>query len=305
VTIDQSFIYQFQNNLELALQKMQSRLLSTVSVGTYQGEQTAPVEYLQPIEAQEITSRNEQRNPVDTAYERRWLKPRSFDWGAREHHLDKLKSAMMSPTSQLSLEATAGLQRRIDKLIAGSFYSTALTGKVGDETKVFDTNNVVAVDTGAGAATTLNLEKLRAGLSLLVNNQVQLGSEPVYLYATIRDVQALQRDVEANFGGNAANNMFASLYSTGTVTVEGVNIVIDTDTTNIPLDGSGYRRLPLYTSKGMHYGYFGNGAIRVDVTRPTHLRGYMDTFDVYAQMAGNATRIDEKRVIEVKCTVPV
>jgi len=68
VTIDQSFIYQFQNNLELALQKMQSRLLSTVSVGTYQGEQTAPVEYLQPIEAQEITSRNEQRNPVDTAY---------------------------------------------------------------------------------------------------------------------------------------------------------------------------------------------------------------------------------------------
>jgi hypothetical protein len=67
-------------------------------------------------------------------------------------------------------------------------------------------------------------------------------------------------------------------------------------TERLPVDGSGFRRLPVWVKSGMHFGKWGSP--RVDIREDTTLKGY--PWRVYSFETCNATRRDPKKVVEIK-----
>jgi hypothetical protein len=282
-------VQEFTHNVQLTAQQKTSRLQSAVMTGNHTGEKAAIVDQYLPIEAIEVTSRYTPIVPQDIQNDRRWVSPRDFriaDWVDK---FDELR-LLNDPKSHYVTDTVAGLNRRIDRTIIEGIFNDNLTGKSGTTATSFPSSQQIAAN--FATTTTLTVAKLIEGLRILEENEVDIEGEPVFCIISAKQHANLLNEIQVV---NSDYNSTKVLTNGKVTSFLGINFI---RSQLLPVDGSSYRRVPLFVKSGVHYGEFGGG-IKVDVRERADLEGL--PWQVYARITHGATRTEEKKVVEIKC----
>jgi len=282
----------FTTNVELLLCQKTSRFGGAVATGGYSGEAAQVVKQFGEVEFTEKTTRHDDTNFSDIQHKQRWIFPSDFDLALPVDREDELKM-LDSPLSPYALAMRAAWNRKKDAVVSAAFFASAKTGKNGSTSTAFDTaNQVVAVAAGASAATGLNLEKLIQAKEIFVGNEYEDdGENELYMAIGKKQLSNLLRSFEV---GSADHNDVKALVAGEVNQFMGFTFI---KYQSLPTDANGYRRCPVWTRSGIHLGTWNDLTTRIG-ERPD--KKYLTQVFMKGSIA--ATRTQEKRVVEVKCS---
>lgn len=284
------YVQQFSSNIELKLQQKDSRLRSLVASGSHYGEQASPVDFVGPIEMSEVTAKFGPIGRTDSVLTRRWVDPVSSDLNQMLDSFDKLK-LLTDPSSTYVQNAVNAAKRKQDRQIIEAFFADAKTGKTGSETTSFLPGNVIPVNHGASANVGLSVPKLIEGKKILMAAEVDIESDPIYCALTAEQHANLLFEIQ----------IISSQYNSTPVLVNGmlkswhgINFV---HSELLAVDGSSYRRVPMWAKSGMYLGTWAD--MSPDISQRKDLTGH--PWQAYIKQTVGATRLDEQKVVEIKC----
>lgn len=290
INLPSHYVQQYANNLQLLLQQKNSRFSDKVMRGSHTGEQAAVVDQVAKIEMQTPAGRFAPIGRVDAAVDRRWVAPEDFDLPQLVDSFDKLR-LLLDPQSTFVQNGVAAVNRRYDRSIIAAFFAASLTGKTGTTSTSFLSANQVAVTMGAAAATGLNFKKLREAKRILMAYDLDIENEEIFFSVTAKQHDEL-----------LAESQIVSLdYQDKPVLVDGkitrvLGMTLVHSELNV-VDGSSYRRIPVWAKSGMHLGEWGSQV--TDIAQRKDLSGL--PWQIYQKLTCGATRLDEKKVVEIKC----
>ncbi len=289
----QLYTKQYATSVELALQIKDSRLATRFMQGSHTGEMASPIDRILPVEAREVTDRFAPIGREEKEYVRRWIRPRSFDLPLLLDSFDELKTSN-DPKSAIVETHRAAFERKRDAVCVDAFFGDALIGKDGTQVESWSSfsGQVVGVTVGSGSATGMNVAKLRAARKILKKNKVDFNAEEVFIgiNAEADDDfldEAMIVSKEYNIDAPKVNSQGMIERFMGFTFVPFEDFLVD---------GSGYRRLPVWVRSGMHFGNW--GSMTVDIGQDKTLKGY--PWRIYGYGTFNATRRDPLKVVEVK-----
>lgn len=285
------FVQQYTTNVQLLLQQKGSKLRGTVMEGKHTGKAAVPVDQFGAVTARKRTTRYAPLTPANTPTDRRWVYPVDYDWNDLIDNADKLRM-LIDPQSHYVTDALYAMGRAMDDEIISALFGDAKTGEAGGTTTSFLSGNQVAVNFGAGAACGLTVAKLKEARRLLMANEVDFDTETPYIAVTAKqDYDLLQEAQVVNMD-----------YNTRPVLVDGrIQSFLGfkfIDIQRLSLDGSSYRRIPVWVKSGMHLGMWED--VKTDVRQRGDLEGL--PWQVYAYGTFGATRLEEKKIVEIKCS---
>ena len=293
------FVQAYSTNVMMLLQQKGGKLASTVSQGSYTGKAAKAVEQVGLVTAVKNLSRHADTPLISTPSDARWVYPNDYDWADLIDNQDKLRM-LIDPQGPYTQNAINALRRAQDEEILMAFFASANTGENGTVSTAFPSGQQVGVNVG-GTNSNLNVAKLRAARKLLMAAGVDLESEAINCAITASDHDALLNEIQ-----------IASLdFNSQPVMVDGqvrrflgINFipVEFSDTTSYPqasaaLVSGGVRSVPVWVSSGMHMGMWND--IQTSVDRRPDKR---NSVQVYATTTIGATRIEEKRVVQIATT---
>lgn len=291
------YVQQFSSTINLLLQQMNSRLSDKVTVGDHIGDKASPVDQIGKVEMQDVTSRFSEMNRIDAPLTRRWVFPISSDLPQLMDRFDELK-ILSDPRSKYVMNAINAANRRRDRHIITAFFADALTGPSAGTTETFGTTLTtaggqnVSVGTG-GAASNMNVAKLREGKRRLMEADVDIDNEQIYCAITSKEHDALLNEIQ----------VVSTDFNDKPVLVEGrVRRFLGIELIHTQLLGTGTddaagtsTMCPMWVKNGMHYGNW--QSVVTDVDRRKDLQGL--PWQVYLMMTGGATRLEKERIIRV------
>lgn len=290
VNVPEHFYTQFATIIKLKLQQP-GRLRDTVTVGTHSGEKASPVDQVGAIEMQEVTGRFKPMGRVDSPLDRRWVYPTGYDLPQLIDTFDKLQ-LLLDPTSTYVANAMMAAERTFDRLILAAARGTNKTGKEGQTSTVLPNAQKIGVAFGASGNVGLTAEKIIEGKTRLMEANVDLDNDPIYLPIGARQHGNLLREIR----------IVSKDFNDEPVLVEGkvkrwlgVNF-IHTELNEV---AGGNIMLPMYAKSGMHLGIWED--IMTDVDQRKDLQGL--PFQAYVKLMAGATRTEEKKIIEIACAV--
>jgi Phage capsid protein len=287
------YVQQYTTNIALLAQQKGSRLASSMTIGSYVGKQGVPVEQFAPTVAVKRTTRYPTLTPADTQTDRRWVFPSDYDWNDLIDSIDKLRM-LIDPQSSYVVNGTAAMERAKDDEIIAAYFGTAKTGTDGSTSTTFPASQQVSASEGAASATGLNVEKLKAGIQILLANEAwdPSSGERITCVITAKQNRNLMDEVQMI---NADYNGERAVVNDGFVTQWGKVDFIHSE--RLPVNGSTQTRVPMYTKTGMHLGIWND--INSDVSQRKDLGGL--PYQVYLYGTFGSTRIEEKKVVELPC----
>lgn len=283
---------EYSTNLELLSQQKTPRLADKVVMQSASGNKAFRM--VSQIDATEAVARTTRAQPamnIDVSHTGRWVYPQTFDWGKVIDDIDLLQTNI-SPQGAYVQSAVAAMNRKADDLFVAAFFGTASTGETGSGTTSFDSGNVVAVTEGAGSATGLNVDKLRAAQEILLSNDVDIEMEDIFIGVAPRqhdDLLALTQVVSTDFNNRPV------LVDGKVRQFLGMNFFISN---RLSVDGDSYRRLPVWVRSGM-----GKGSWK-EVSGLIRNRSDLQGNPLYAEasMMCGYTRLEEAKCVEIKCS---
>ena len=287
------FVQQYTTNVQLLSQQIGSRLINSVTIGSYTGKAGVPVEQFAATVASKRTTRYPALTPVETSADRRWVYPVDYDWNDLIDNIDKLRM-LIDPQSHYVSNATAAMNRAMDDEIINAYFGTSKTGVDGATSTTFLSANQVSASEGSSAATGMNVEKLKAGIQLLLANEAwdPSSGERLTCVITAKQNRNLMDEVQLI---NADYNGERAVVNDGFVMNWGKIDFIHSE--RLSNNGSTQRRCPLYVKSAMHLGKWQD--ISTDVSRRKDLAGL--PYQVYVYGTFGATRIEEKKIVEIPC----
>lgn len=282
------YVNQYSTILQALLQQMDARFRPYVMTGSHVGNGAAAVDQYGAIEAYQPVGRNAPLTGQDVSADRRWVYPNDREIVRWVNHYDKLRM-LIDPTSEFMRGVAAGMARAEDDIIVSAFFASANTGVSGGTSTSFPAAQQVGVNVG-GTASGLNVDKLLNAKRILAANHVD-PSEEVYCAVSARQVEDLLKQAQV------VSSDFNSVkpLTDGKVTrFLGINFI---PSERLDTDGSSYRRVPLWVKSGMHFGIWGD--TQNDLTQRKDLSG--QPWQLYSRFTKGATRIEEGRVVEIKC----
>jgi len=290
VNIPNHYAQEFATNIELLLQQKGSKLRSLVTSGSYIGEQASPVDQIGAVEMQEVSGRFEAMGRVDAATDRRWVLPQDFDLPQLIDSFDKLR-LLTDPESAYVQNAVMAAGRKMDDIIIEALFGAAKTGKSGSTSTTFPAGNQIAVDYGASGNVGLTVAKLRQARKLLKAAEVDMDMEMITCIVSAEQEDNLLAEAQ----------VISLDYNEKPVLVDGkLNSFLGMNfihSERLDVDGSSYRRVPVFAKSGMHLGIWND--ITTDISQRKDLKGL--PFQSYVYMTAGATRIEEEKIIEIKC----
>lgn len=287
------YAQQYKGNLQLLLQQRGSRLRGTVTeAGDYFGNQSAPVDQIGSVEADPVTGRFQPIQGKDIPNDRRWVFPQDFDLPLFVDTFDKLR-LVTDPTSTYSIAAANGMGRKIDDVIIGGIFGVNKTGTNGGTTVNFPAGQQVSASLGAAAATGLNVAKLKKAEEMLLQAEVDLDNDTLYMPISAKQNTDLLNEIQVINGDYTS--LGASVTNGKVMRYGAFNFV---HSERLPVNGSGYRRCPAYMKSGVHLAIWSD-ATRVDISQRKDLKGM--PYQLYTWMTMDSTRLEEKRIVEIPC----
>lgn len=302
INIPTHYVSQFSTNVALLLQQRGSKLRDTVTQGSYSGKQASPVDQIGAVAAQRVVGRFQPMGRVDAATDRRWVFPNDYDLPQLIDTFDKLR-LITDPMSVYPTNAMYAMGRAMDDEIIAAYFADAKTGETGATTTSFGTVVTttagglnVAVNTG-GAASGLNVAKLREGKRSLMASEVDLDNDPLVCVVKSTQHDNLLGEVQVvsgDFGWKdqpvlkegrlerflGINFKHCERLATGTDDQSGTSTMV-----------------PLYARSGMHLGIWND--IQNTVSQRHDLQG--EPYQCYSLGTFGATRIEEAKVRRIWC----
>jgi len=290
IQIDTAFVQQYRANVDLLLQQKGSKLEGLCRIETG----TAEYEYFDRIgatEANEVIGRHTDTPLNNTPHDRRRVGLRDFDWADLIDRKDKLR-LLLDPTSAYTRNAAYALGRKKDDVIIEAAFGVAHIGKTGNQTVAFPSSQQIAVDyveDGSPTNSGLTLEKLRAANQLFQENEVD-DDEEKFIIVTAQQLNELLRETEVT---SADYNTVRALVDGKINHFMGFNFV---RSQRLLTDANGYRRVIAMT-RGAILLYKGED-LYVDIGPRRDKR---NSTQVYVSGSWDAVRMEEERVVEIKC----
>jgi hypothetical protein len=283
------FVQQYSTNIQLLLQQKGSKLRDAVTVNSYVGKAAKAVEQVGAVEPVKNQSRHSDTPLISTPADARWVYPNDYDWADLIDDQDKLRM-LIDPTSSYVQNGVYALGRAQDKEIIAAIFGSSNTGENGSTAVAFPSAQQVAVDAGSSAATGLNIAKLRAAKKLLMAANVDIDNDPLYVAITAAEHDALLNEAQVISLDYNAKPVLVDGKVTSFMGFEFIHTEL------LTTDASGYRRIPVWAKSGMHLGMWNDIKTSID-RRPDKRNAYQ----VYVTGTYGATRLEEKKVVEIKC----
>lgn len=284
------YAQQFATNIALLLQQKGSRLRMAVTEKSYVGEQASPVDQVGAVEMQEVVGRFAQMGRIDATLDRRWVLPSSFDLPQLIDSFDLLKM-IVDPKSSYVENAVNAAGRQFDRLIIAAATGTCQTGKTGSTGTVLPAGQKVSISFGAGGNTNLTVAKLKETVRLMLANEVDLATDPLFMPLTASQHDSLLNEIQVV---NKDYNRDAVLVEGKITRFMGINFL---HTELLTTSAASTRVVPCWAKSGMHLGIWGD--IQTDVAQRKDIQSL--PWQVYVKMTAGATRIEEKKVVQVTC----
>lgn len=282
-------VQQYTTNVQLLVQQKGSRLRNTVMIGQHFGKAAVAVDQYAAVSASKVTSRYQPLVPFDTQNDRRWVYPTDYHWNDMIDTFDQLR-LLNDPTNAYVQTAVYAMGRAMDGEIISALFADAKTGESGGTTTSFLSANQIAVTYGASAATGLNVAKLIRAKKILMGYDLD-EDEQLFCIITSAQHENLLNEIQVV---NADYNTRPVLVDGKLTSFLGINFV---HSELLPVNGSSYRRVPVYAKSGMHLGIWNDIMTRIDERKDLSSIPYQ----VYAKGTFGATRTEEKKVIEIVC----
>ncbi len=287
----------YQASLKLALQDKGGKLLPTVAMGPdVKGfENAVIVDRLGAIEAQQVSGTLQDKTYANNTTERRWVTPVPYDLPQTMDHFEALKM-LSDPASKWVENGRRGISRAWDNEITAAFWRTCKSGQNGGSTIAFGSGasagQVIAVNyDGGGANTSLTVAKLKEAYRIFLANEVDLEMTQLTCAITANDALSLLNEaqyISGDFGRPVLDDGKLKSFM-------GFNFV---HFQRPELDGSGYRRIPVYTKETIEFR--AAEMLYTSVNKLTNKRG--EPWEAYLMSTFGAARTDEKLLVEIKCT---
>lgn len=311
--ITTSMVKQFSDNLGLVAQQQGSRLRNAVQLEAGKVGEEYFMDKIGKTNAQKVTSRHADSPLIETPHERRRVTPTDYDWGDMVDSFDMLRVIIADPASAYVTTGGMALGRAIDEEILSACYGTAYLGKDGSTSAEWDTSDsnvgsdvsIVAVNstkhTGAAAADTgLSVAKLIEARGKLMKNEVlnynEGGISDVYCVCTHRQIENLLASTEVN---SIDYNAVRALVEGQVHHYMGFNFIQTELVPTATVSGVGTvtcDRVLVFQRNALGLCIWNDINARIEERADKRFSLY-----AYAKMTIGATRLDEKRMVEIQC----
>jgi hypothetical protein len=290
--ITTAFTQQYGANMLQRAQQKGSRLRNAVTVETGVGSDYY-FDYVGTVEAQTINTRHGDSPLNSTPTSRRRVDLVGRDTGDLIDKIDKVQM-LADPTSPFIMAHGSAMGRAMDDVIIGNALATAKAGVDGSLAVPFPASNVVGVNswkygTGSGNAG-LTISKLIEARSILVAAEGIEDGEMLYFGCAQKQIANLLSTTEATSGDYAE---VKALVRGEINTYMGFEFI---RTERFQTDANGYRRNIAWSKSGLGL------AIGADITSEVAPRpDKRFSWYAYFMMFIGSTRLEEEKVVEVKC----
>lgn len=280
-----AFVQQYTTNVALLLQQRGSKLRGAVTTGSYTGKAAKAIEQIGAVTAQPRVTRHGDTPLISTPHDARWVFPTDYEWADLIDDQDKLRM-LIDPTSPYALNGAYALGRAMDSIIINAALGTAKTGENGTNNTPFDTSNQQV-----GASTTgLTIAKLREAKKILMENEVDVEMDPLFIAVTAQQLDDLLGTTEVT---SADYNTVKALVQGTVDSFMGFKFI---HTELLGVDGSSNRRVIAWAQSGLHLGLWDDVNSRIDQRAD---KSYAT--QVYVKGTFGATRTEEGKVVEILC----
>lgn len=291
------YAQEFANQVDLLTQQLESKLTRAVVVsGNHFGEQASPVDQLGLVEVSENTERFSPMPRTDAPTDRRWIIPRNWDLNQLLDKNDLIRM-IVDPKMQMARDAVAAMNRKKDTVIIDGLLNNNQTGKSGTTVTPFGAGQTVSVNTG-GAASGLNVAKLREGLRILMANDVDVEGEELFCVVNAKahtqllaEIQVTSKDYNQLRDGTPVlrDGMIDRFLGFNFIHCERLTSFDGTD------DAAGTSTpVLLFAKSGAHLGLWKDTNTRID----ERLDVRAIPWQLYTSATFGATRIEEKKVVK-------
>lgn len=272
---------QYSSNIELLSQQLLVKLAPTVHIKSDCQGEASYQEQLASSDAQEKTGRNQDVVNEDPSYNKRKITPRYF---YKAPLVDKMDKVFMckDPTNEIVQNNGGALARAKDTVIANAFFATAYSGKDGTTASSLATANKVAVATSG-----LTLAKLRTASKIL--NAFEVPESDRFLACTAAQITDLLADSTVT---SADYNTIRALVDGNIKAFMGFEFV---RSERMPISST-TRKAAAYHRSGMCLGVWMDMLTSIDILPGKHFSA-----QIYAGQSYGATRLEEKKVVEISC----
>ncbi len=294
------FVQAYTTNVQMLLQQKGGKLAQYCMQGSYTGKSAKAVEQFGIVKPVKNLSRHSDTPLISTPDDARWVFPNDWDWADMIDQQDRLRM-LIDPLSSYVQNGVNAMRRAQDDEILQAFFANAQTGENGSTSTAFPAGQTVGVNVG-GTASNLNVAKLRAARRLMRAAGVDIEADPLYVAVSSSDEDALLNEVQVtNLDYNSqpvlVNGKIQQFLGFTFIPIEFTDSNSYSIDTVTALQPSTTRFLPCWARSGMHFAMWQD--VVVDVSRRPDKR---NAVQVYLTQTCGATRIEEKRVVQIQAT---
>jgi hypothetical protein len=284
--ITTAFVEQYSANVTMLSQQMGSLLRSAVDVETIKGK-NAFFDQVGSVTAQVRSSRHGSTPQLDTPHSRRRVSLADYEWADLIDDLDKVRM-LVDPTSSYAKAAAAAMGRAMDDVIIASLGGSSDTGVAGGTAVALPSTQKVSTASQADGAG-LTIAKLLSAKYILDSNDVD-PSLARYIVVSPKQIQDLLGTTQVT---SSDYNTVKALATGQLDSYLGFKFIVSN------------RLLLANTDDRLCYAFTADAiklAIGKDVTARIDERADKSyATQVYYSMAIGATRMEEKKVVEIPC----
>ena len=315
VNVNAAFVQQYSTNIMMLLQQQGSRLRNTVQNYSFQGKAASMAEQFGSVTPVRNQSRHSDTPLISTPQDKRWIYPNDYDWADLIDQQDRLRM-LIDPSGPYTQAGVMAMGRAMDDEIISGILNTNNTGENGTVATstlyAYNSNSQsVPATTGASAATGLNIAKLRAAKKILLQADVDVDNDMLFMAITaqqhdnlLNEAQAVSLDYNTRpvlVDGKISSFMgFNFIHSERIPGAANFNTAINTGITSSDADGSyvtGTRwMVPFWAKSGMALGLWND--IQASVDKRADKR---NSWQVYVTGTFGGARLEEKRCGVINC----
>lgn len=279
-----AFVQQYSSNVQLLSQQKGSLLRNAVRVESQVGK-NAFYDQVGSATAQKRLSRHADTPQIDTPHARRRVSLVDYEYADLIDDQDKVRT-LIDPTSPYSQATAFAMGRAIDDEIISAAFGTAYTGETGSTSTTFPSGQVVSVGSPVAG---LSIAKLVEAKQLLDEANVDT-TLPRYVAVAPEQLADLLNITTVT---SSDYNTVKALVQGEIDTFLGFKFIVST---RLSSESGTNRRVIAWAEDGLLL------SIGKDITAKIDERadkGYAT--QVYYAMSIGATRMEEEKVVEIKC----
>jgi hypothetical protein len=291
--IPEFFTTEFSSNWNFLVQQKLSKLREFVVIDRVQGKEKK-YNQMASVNMTQITARAQTTNITDTAMAQRWLRPLQYEKADLLDEWDaELLGEVSLPQSELVTNHAMAFARKCDEIILAAAVGTASTGATGTTNTVLPAGQKIAhdfVESGSAATSGLTIAKLRQAKFILDDADVD-EDDPRIIAVSPRQLQDLLRTTEVT---SADYNVVKALVAGQVDTFLGFRFRVVNKA--FFAFANSRRNVVAYVKSGLRMTDAGR-RVHVDI-RPDRSH----SLQIRTTASIGATRMEEKKVVEIACS---